>query len=172
MNRKTIIVLIILIASNSFAKKITYKWGMTSEALVKQFSTTIKYKKFQPHEKRRYRNKVLSYITAIDKNLEKKVYIYRSVTNPAVDYLFLKNKLLIVLEDWGNINIRTIKNLKKTLKKKYGKADIQENRGLTITSYKKNNTKVLHYSKKLPDNTYKCKVYYYASDLFTMLLMD
>lgn len=151
---------------------LNYDWG-TQLAKVK---TTLPADKdqiqFSPSEKPKYKNKILSYITAIDAKLLEKIIIIRIKSAPVVDYLFVNNKLYTIMENWGNIDQKTEKDIQVKLTGLYGEPLVQRDKNFYIYSFNNDKTKVLLYLMKNADGKSKCKVYYYTKQLFRMLIAE
>jgi hypothetical protein len=144
-----------------------YEWG----AQLQKFKTTLpadkEWEQFKPSDKPKYKNKILSYITAIDEKLIDKVIIIRIKSQPVVDYLFVNDKLYTIMEIWGKIEQKTEMEIKSRLIKEFGQPVIQQDKDLYIYSYNTDKTKVLLYLERS-----NCKVYYYTKQLFRFLIVE
>ena len=148
------------------------RWGITLDDFTKHLGENIRYIRFTPKDKPDYKNKIMSYITAIDNAYLSHILIIRTMTVPETDYLFVKGKLYTVLEDWHVVNAKKQDSILNDLTKRYGKASIAKDGNFSITSFNTPVTKVLFYKLVYADGTAKCKVYYYTNKLFRMLIMD
>lgn len=145
-------------------------WGITKTECDQAFPFTDKdVRVFSPADDNKYENRIMNYIIAIDTDLKSDIVIYRTLKAPVKDFLFVKNRLYSILEDYGNISSseeqRTIDSLKKT----YGEPSVLRDKNVVIYSYQDANTKVIMISSQ-KGNAYNCKAYYYASKLFKMLM--
>jgi len=83
-----------------------YEWGTQLQKFKSTLPTDKEWEQFKPSEKPKYKNKILSYITAIDNKLIDKVIIVRIKSQPVVDYLFVNDKLYTIMENWGKVLLR------------------------------------------------------------------
>jgi len=150
-----------------------YTWGVKMNSLVSQNkSSGITLRRFTPGERPRYRNKIMRYILSVDPTVESKMVVMRHRASIIRDYLFVNQRLYTVLDDLGNIHAPAVDVLLQRLKGRFGPPSVEKNGQTTIRSYKRGDTKVLFYSKVLGNGSHKCKVYYYATSMFRMLIMD
>ncbi len=148
-----------------------YAWASTKTALTSALGTG-KWTEFRPSDRPKYRNKILSYITAIDADLAKKIMIVRTESTPVVDYLFVNDRLYTVMENWGKVDPATEKRIQSRLGAKFGQPVIQKDASLHIYSYHNDATKVLCYFTRHPEGASNCKVYYYTKKLFRLLITE
>ncbi|MBN2160406.1 MAG: hypothetical protein JW807_13515 [Spirochaetes bacterium] len=151
---------------------IQYEWGTELEKVKKSLPSDRESTQFTPRDKQNYKNKILSYITAIDADLADKIIILRLETRPVTDFLFVKDRLYTVMEDWGRVDEKTEKEIHAKLAGLYGKPLVQQDKSFFIYSYSNDTTKVLYYLMKLPEGKSQCKVYYYTRQLFKMLISE
>ncbi len=150
-----------------------HRWGMKINALEKDLSARqIRLRRFVPQERPRYKNKIMTYILSVDPTVESKMVILRHRKKIVRDYLFVNRRLYSVLDDMGNVSQGEVNATERRLRARFGRASVDKKKYLTIRSYKNDTTKVLFYSKLVQDGKYRCKVYFYASSIFRMLLMD
>lgn len=149
-----------------------YEWGTPLDQLKKSLPSDKETTQFTPKEKPNYKNKLLSYITAIDGNLVDKIIIVRLKSRPAMDYLFVNNKLYTIMENWGKVDEKTQKEIETNLSGQFGQPLVQQDKNFYIYSYNSDKTKVLYYIMKNTDGTSTCKVYYYTRKLFRMLITE
>jgi hypothetical protein len=149
-----------------------YEWGTQMLKVKKTLPSDKESVQFTPKDKPKYKNKILSYITAIDNKLLDKIIIVRVKSQPEIDYLFVNDKLYTILENWGNIDPKTEKDIQARLASIFGQPLIQQDKNFYIYSYNSDKTKVLYYLMKSPDGKSKCKVYYYTKQLFRMLITE
>jgi len=147
-------------------------WGAMLIKVKNTLPPDTSFTEFSPSEKPDYKNKILSYITAIDNKLYDKIVILRIKSNPETDYLFVNNKLYSIIENWGTIDQHAEKEILSNLTKQFGKTQLQKDNNFYIYSYNSDRTKVLCYLIKLPDKRSTCKVYYYTRQLFRMLISE
>lgn len=146
-------------------------WGTSLDEFKKGLDPDRPYIQFSPAEKPDYKNKILSYITAIDENLSKEIIILRTLTAPETDYLFVKNKLYTIMENWDIVDLKKQNDIMDGLKKKFGEPSLQKDENFYIYSFNSRDSKVLLYVLKLPDDRARCRVYLYTNKLFKMLIM-
>lgn len=149
-----------------------YAWGTQLENVKKTLPSDKEILQFSPKERPKYKNKILSYITAIDNKLIDKIFVVRIKSTPVTDYLFVNNKLYTVMENWGKIDQKTEKEIQAKLTGQYGEPLVQQDKNFYIYSFNSDKTKVLFYLMKLNDGRSKCKVYYYTKQLFRMLIAE
>ncbi len=145
-------------------------WGISKPTVISKYLGKD-YVEFQPINKPDYENKIMNYIIAIDSNNKGKITILRTKKIPEKDFLLVNNKLYSVLENYDLISASAVNDIIKRLTDTYGTATIQKDKNMTIYSYMSKKTKVLvlTYSKA---GKQECKVYYYASQLFKMLISE
>ncbi len=151
----------------------SFKWGMKMHEL--QQSTTssgIALRRFSPQERPRYKNKIMRYILSVDPTVDSKMIVMRHRGKVIRDYLFVNQRLYTVLDDMGEISGEEVREIVRSLNGKFGKATVEKDKYLTVRSYKNSSTKVMFYSKLVDDGKYKCKIYFYATSMFRMLIMD
>lgn len=148
-----------------------YSWGSKKADLTSALGAG-RCTEFRPTDRPKYRNKILSYITAIDADLESKIVIVRTESKPVVDYLFVNDRLYTVMENWGQVDSATEKSIQSRLGGRFGQPIIQKDTNLHIYSYNNDTTKVLCYFTRLPEGAAQCKVYYYTRKLFRMLITE
>jgi hypothetical protein len=147
-------------------------WGASKDAVIKEYLQNDKnIIRFKPSEKPEYKNKILTYIVAIDADLANSIDIIRSSTRPEKDFLFVKDRLYSILENRGPIGKSSEDRLINELKSAYGNPGIQKDNQSLIYSFKDNETKVLLILSKEAGSSV-CTLYYYASKLFKMLLYN
>lgn len=149
-----------------------YEWGISMAAVRKGIPSSAATVQFTPAEDPEYENKIMSYITAIDADLVKKITIVRVKSQPVTDYLFVGDRLYTIMESWGEIDAGKGKTIETTLSGKYGAPLVQQDKNFYIYSYKNDKTKVLYYLTKISDTRSKCTVYYYTKKLFRALIME
>ncbi len=147
-------------------------WGTTMSDFKKDQAGKGEFIEFTPRDNPDYKNKIMSYITAIDEKLISEIVIIRQRGIPEKDFLFVKGKLCTTLEDWNMIDEDRQAGIMNELKRQYGEPSIQKEENFYINSFKSPGTNVLFYMLKQPDGKAKCKVYYYTSKLFRMLILD
>jgi hypothetical protein len=148
------------------------EWGTTLDDFKKSLSGDMNVVQFTPKDQPGYKNKILNFITAIDDSYITKTIILRINTVPRTDYLFVKEKLYTKLEDWLVADKKLQDSIYNRLKSIYGEPSIQKDGNFYIYSFNSKDTKVLFYKLVYADGNAKCKVYYYTSKLFKMLIMD
>jgi hypothetical protein len=154
------------------AAPISYEWGTDLVKIKKSLPSDRESTQFTPRDKPNYKNKILSYITAIDAKLVDKIIILRLKSKPVVDYLFVNDKLYTVMENWGEVDQKTEKDILAQLSSQFGGPLVQQDKNFYIYSFNSDKTKVLYYLMKLPNGKSKCKVYYYTKQLFRMLITE
>lgn len=163
---------LILTCISLLAAAPAYEWGTPLDKVKSTLPSDRESTQFTPREKPKYKNKLLSYITAIDGELVDKIIIVRLNGRPVTDYLFVNNKLYTIMENWGSIDEKTVKEIETGLNGRYGQPLVQQDKNFFIYSYNSDTTKVLYYIMKNTDGTAACKVYYYTKKLFRMLILE
>jgi hypothetical protein len=149
-----------------------YEWGTLLEKVKGTTPAGNEIIQFTPGEKPKYKNRILNYITAIDTKLRDKIIILKVKSQPEIDYLFVNNKLYSIMENWGQIDKKTEKEIQSNLSKQFGSPFLQQDKNFYIYSFSSDKTKVLWYLIKLPEGASSCKVYYYTKQLFRMLIAE
>lgn len=148
-----------------------YRWGMDRMAVVASYIPSRDFIEFKLAERPDYENKILNYIIAIDSNLSSKVTVIRGKSRPETDYLFVRGSLCSVLENYGMMPRNSFSAMMERLKTDYGNPGIQKDDTTTTYSFFSDKSKIIVLSKDR-QQTVDCKVYYYASRLFRMLITD
>jgi hypothetical protein len=161
--------ILMLCYSNSYSLPNYNDWGISKEEVIKRYLP--KDKKYIQFDATRpnYENKIMNYIIAIDRDLKQKIKILRSSEKPVRDFLFVNDKLYSVLENQGILSSKKQSKLIEYLTSQFGTPTIQHDKRMTIYSFKGIKTKVLLLSNTGSVNT-ECKIYFYASNLFKMLI--
>lgn len=162
----------LLITLPLYSNTLNYEWGTQLVKVKKTLPSDKESTQFSPKEKPKYKNKILSYITAIDNNLLDKIIIVRLQSQPVVDYLFVNDKLYTIMENWGSVDQKTEKDILAKLTGQFGQPLVQQDKNFYIYSYNTDKTKVLYYLMKSKDGKSRCKVYYYTKQLFRMLITE
>jgi hypothetical protein len=170
----TIIVMAVLLfaSGSAMSAPLQYEWGTQLLKVKKSLPSDKESVQFTPKDRPKYKNKILSYITAIDNKLLDKIIIVRLQTQPVIDYLFVNDKLYTIMENWGSVDLKTEKEIQTKLTSLFGQPLVQQDKNFYIYSYNSDKTKVLYYLMKSPDGKSKCKVYYYTKQLFRMLITE
>lgn len=162
-------VMLLFCYSISFSQYNYNKWGISKEEVIKRYlQKDNKYVEFDAN-KPRYENKIMNYIIAIDRDLKQKIKILRSSKKPVRDFLLVNDKLYSVLENQGILSLKKQNKIIDSLTAQFGTPTIQRDKRMTIYSFKGRDTKVLLLSKP-ESNKIECKIYFYASNLFKMLI--
>ncbi len=166
------IMLILAPAVLTTAAPAELEWGSPIEKIKKAIPQGSNYVEFLPSDNPNYENKIMSYITAIDADLIKKITIIRVKTQPVVDYLFVNDRLYTIMENWEEVEPKKGKEIETTLTNQYGSPLVQQDKNFYIYSFNNDKTKVLYYLMKVSDSKYKCTVYYYTKKLFRILITE
>jgi len=161
-----------MLGSPAGSSAVSYEWGTDINFVKKDFGSESSYTQFSPKQQPDYDNKIVSYITAIDEAYINNIVVLRSKTSPPVDYLFVKNRLYTTLEEWGEVDTVKHDQILDSLNKKYGNPSRQQDQEITIYSYSDTKTKVIYFTKRVSGKKYACRVYYYARQLFRLLILD
>ncbi|MCX7679963.1 MAG: hypothetical protein N2316_12220 [Spirochaetes bacterium] len=148
-----------------------YNWGIDKDETIKKHFPSGNYISFTPTQKPEYENKILSFILAINSEIKDRIVILRIESNPQRDFLFIRNKLYSVLENYGVLPAGEFEKLINKLSSIYKEPNIQKDKNTVTYSFYGKDTKVLVLSyekQKLVD----CKVYHYASKLFRILISE
>ena len=164
--------LFLFLSHNAAGETLKYEWGTQLQKFKTTLPTDKEWEQFKPNDKPKYKNKILSYITAIDSKLIDKVIIIRIKSQPVVDYLFVNDKLYTIMENWGKIEQKTEMEIQSRLNKEFGQPVVQQDKNFYIYSYNTDKTKVLFYLLRLPEAKSNCKVYYYTKQLFRFLIVE
>jgi len=148
-----------------------YRWGADKKSVFTFYVKNTPHFEFSVSRMPSYKNKIMNYILAIDSNLKDRITIIRASSDPVRDYLFVNKKLYSVLEYHGRIPKNDLSDIIKNLSSVYRDPTIQKDKGLTIYSFMGDNTKVITLARD-KKNAVECKTYFYASNLFRMLLSD
>lgn len=148
-----------------------YRWGSDSKSVLKYYIKDTPHFKFSVSHMPSYHNKIMNYILAIDSNLKSNISIIRASSDPVKDYLLVNRKLYSVLEYHGTIPQNNFNSIITKLSPIYGNPTVQQDKDLTIYSFFGSNTKVITLAHK-KNNNVECKIYFYASKLFKMLISD
>jgi hypothetical protein len=167
-----IILAILFVSHVAAGETIKYEWGTQLLKFKHTLPSDKEWVQFKASEKPKYKNKILSYITAIDNKLLDKVVIVRIKSQPLVDYLFVNEKLYTIMENWGTIEQKTEMEIQSQLINQFGQPIIQQDKNFYIYSYNTDKTKVLFYLVRLPEAKSRCKVYYYTKQLFRFLIVE
>jgi hypothetical protein len=159
-------------AEISRGNNLNYEWGTQLEKVKKTLPSDKESVQFAPKDRPKYKNKILSYIIAIDNKLLDKIIVLRVKTQPVIDYLFVNDKLYTIMENWGSVDAKTEKDILAKLSGLFGQPLVQQDKNFYIYSFNSDKTKVLFYVMKSPDGKSKCKVYYYTRALFRMLITE
>ncbi len=148
-----------------------YNWGISRKAIIDAYISPREYTEFRHSERPDYQNKIMNYIIAINSALSDKITIIRSKSDPEKDFLLVNNKLCSVLEDYNRLSHSSLASIISNLSGRYKQPSIQKDRDLTIYSFFDNRTKIIVIAQD-KDRLVSCKVYYYSSKLFRMLLSE
>jgi hypothetical protein len=148
-----------------------YNWGISRTAIIESYISPREYTEFRHTERPDYQNKIMNYIIAINSALSDKITIIRSKSDPEKDFLLVNNKLCSVLENYNRLSHSSLSSIISNLSGRYKQPSIQKDRDLTIYSFFNNKTKVIVIAQD-KDRLVSCKVYYYSSRLFRMLLSE
>jgi hypothetical protein len=148
-----------------------YNWGMSKDDTIKKHISSGNYASFTPSAKPEYDNKILSFILAINSDIKDKILILRKEGKPEQDFLFIRDKLYSVMENYGVIPAAEFDKIISRLSSEYKNPNIQKDKNTVTYSFYGKETKVLVLSyekQKLVD----CRVYHYASKLFRILISE
>ncbi|HOO72816.1 MAG TPA: hypothetical protein PK926_13755 [Spirochaetota bacterium] len=146
-------------------------WGVSLSDFKKN-NPAGQFQEFSPRDNPEYKNKIMTFITAIDEKFKNEIIILRQKGAPMREYLFVRGKLCSKVDDWDVIPEDRQNSVMTQLKQLYGEPSIQKEDNFYINAFKSKTTNVLFYMLKHPDGSAKCKVYYYTSKLFRMLIME
>ena len=152
-----------------FPAELEKLWGISKTDLTGSLKLE-NYSTFKPEEKPGYNNKIIDFFSSMNPEERAAIFIIRTHGNPEIDYCFFNEKLYSVSEEWGDIDKLRAQDLLKTLKDKYSEISTEEKNPFIIYSFKKGKTKVLLYKKVIDEKSVHIKIFYYSSDLFSMLL--
>ncbi|MDY6970265.1 MAG: hypothetical protein SVR08_16655 [Spirochaetota bacterium] len=147
-------------------------WEISKDRIIRQyFQKGKKYIEFSPDARPKYKNKIMNYIIAIDGTLKKKIKIIRKKADHETDFLFVNNKLYSVRESYFSIKQSRLNTIIKDISSEYSKSSVQKDNQLSIYSFSNDKTKVIlihNHNSEIMD----CKIYFYASKLFRMLISE
>jgi hypothetical protein len=166
------LILLFIMAGLAAVSAADYEWGSPIARVKKAIPQGSGTTEFSPADDPNYENKILSYITAIDADLIKKITIVRVKSQPMVDYLFVSDKLYTVMENWGEVDPNKSKEIETGLTTQYGAPLVQQDKNFYTYSYNNDKTKVLFYLVKKADGKATCIVYYYTKKLFRILITE
>ncbi len=147
-------------------------WGMTRDAVLGRIiAPGTAVGELSPRANPRYDNKIVNYLLSINSGLADSMTIVQAASLPARDYLFLRNRLMAVIERHGAISTAAFAETLGSVTKVYGKPHIQHEGSTTSYSFSGDKTTVLVQISKVGDR-YECTVHYYARSLFRLLLTE
>jgi len=145
-----------------------FEWGISKEETIRRYASQ-NHRMLTPASDPSYKNKIMSYIIAIDQDLKPKIAIIRSSNGIVRDFLLIDNTLYSVLERHGIITPEKRDDIVKTLTAKFGSPSIQRDKKITIYSFMGEETKALLILHDRSSDT-QCTIYFYARNLFKMLI--
>ncbi|HNU91029.1 MAG TPA: hypothetical protein PKO25_04090 [Spirochaetota bacterium] len=147
-------------------------WGIAREAVLGRMipsGTTVS--ELSPRANPRYENKILSYLTSINGELADRITIVQASSSPRRDYLFIRNRLMAVMELYGPVKSAAFAETLRSVTNVYGSPHVQHEGTTTTYSFSGEKTLVLVQLSKVGEH-YDCTVHYYARSLFKILLTE
>jgi hypothetical protein len=145
-----------------------FEWGISKEEMIRRYASQ-KHRVLTPASDPAYKNKIMNYIIAIDQDLKPKIAIIRSSNGIVRDFLLIDNTLYSVLERHGIITPEKRDEIVRMLTAKFGSPSIQRDKKITIYSFRGEKTKALLIFHDRSSDT-QCTIYFYARNLFKMLI--
>lgn len=146
-------------------------WGLKSSELIHRLSIS-NFSTFKPEDNPTYDNKIIDFFCTINPDAKKTITILRSPGEPETDFSFFNERLYSISEEWDSIEIFKARELINTFKAKYPLITVDEKTAETIYNFKKNKTKIYLYQKPVDKETVSIRIYYYSTDLFSILLQE
>ena len=173
MQRTIVIAVLCLLSAINIADTASreYRWGTDTKSVYTHYVKNSPNFEFSVSRMPSYKNKIMNYILAIDSSLKDRITIIRASSDPVKDYLFVNKKLYSVLEYHGKISNNSLNTIIKNLSSVYKNPTIQQDKKLTVYSFMGAKTKVITLARK-NKNAIECKTYFYAGNLFRMLLSN
>ncbi len=173
MHKKSIpiFLFIILISSTLYSEpKIHDKmWGTEYISFIRKIPAHSTYREFKPSDRPGYSNRIINFMMTIDPEIKNDLKILRIPGKPAADYLFVKNRLYSVTENWGIVDKSLAEKILQSLLKEYRKPEKKEKGLLSIYTFVKGRTKIILYQKPQDNFTVKVRLYIYSMDLFSFM---
>lgn len=166
-----IFLFIILLSSALYSEPKSHEkmWGTEYISFIKKIPADRKYREFKPSDRPGYSNRIINFLKSIDPGVKNDLKILRIPGKPATDYLFMKNRLYSVTENWGIVDKSLAEKILQSLLKKYKKPVKKEKGTLSIYTFVKGRTKIILYQKPQDNFTVKVRLYTYSMDLFSSM---
>ncbi len=164
-------VLILTIIAPLSPSEFEQLWGMSKSDLIARFKLKD-YSTFKPEDHPEYNNRIIKFFNSMNSDGKTAITILRIDGKPETDYCFFNEKLYSVSEEWGNVEKGRANDLLKSIECSYSSISTEKKNPDIIYSFKKNKTKVLLYTKFIDDKSVRLKVFYYSTDLFSMMLFE
>ena len=148
------------------------EWGLTYKAVSGKAPKGIKSETFSPVEKQDYQNAILSHLSGINSDLNGKTVIYRLLTVPVKDYIFIHNKLYLISYQWVDASDRMEREIADTIGREYGTPHVKKSKTETIYTYSRETTQVIMYKTIDEKGMIKYQIYYYPKSLFRILFRE
>lgn len=146
-------------------------WGIKSSELIQRLRIS-KFSTFKPGDEPSYNNKILDFFCTINPEVKKTITVIRSSDQPETDFCFFNERLYSISEKWNTIERNKANELINTLRENYPLITVDEKTEETVYNFKKNKTKVYLYKKTGDTNSVNIRIYYYSTDLFSILLHE
>lgn len=147
-------------------------WGMSREAVLGRLipqGTAVS--ELSPRANPRYDNKIVNYLISINGELAERMTIVQASSDPRRDYLFIRNRLMAVMERYGVISTAAFAATLRSVTGVYGRPHVQHEGTTTTYSFSGEKTSVLVQLTKVEDH-HECTVHYYVRSLFKILLTE
>ncbi|HSV95310.1 MAG TPA: hypothetical protein VLM75_00090 [Spirochaetota bacterium] len=147
-------------------------WGMTKDAVLGRIiAPGTAVSELSPRANPRYDNKIVNYLLSVNGALADNMTIVQAASTPARDYLFIRSRLMAVMERHGAISTAAFAEKLGAVMNVYGKPHIQHEGSTTSYSFSCEKTIVLVQISKVEGN-YECTMHYYARSIFRLLLTE
>jgi len=166
-----LIILTFSIVGPLFSSELEKLWGISQDDLISRLKLQ-NYLTFKPEEKPEYNNRIIDFFSSMNTEDRAVINILRTGENPEIDYCFFNKKLYSISENWGNIDITRAGDLLKTIKGNYSNIKTENKDSYIVYSFKKNKTKGLLYKKVIDEKSVRIRIFYYSTDLFSMLFCE
>jgi hypothetical protein len=162
---------VLLFVNPLFSEEIEKLWGISRPDLISRLGL-VNYSEFKPEDKPEYTNKIIDFFSSMNPEERAAITILRVQGKPDVDYCFFNEKLYSVSEDWGNVDRTKAGEILKTLKGNYSELSTDDKNPVITYSFKKRKTKGLLTKKIIDERSVQVRIFYYSTDLFSMLLRE
>jgi hypothetical protein len=147
-------------------------WGTPKEAVIgRMIPPGTAVSELSPRANPRYDNKIANYLMAINGGIADSMTILQAASTPRRDYLFIKNRLMAIMERHGAMSTAAFAETLGSVTNAYGRPHVQHEGTTTTYSFTGEKTTALVQISKIEDH-YECTIHYYTRSLFRLLLSE